>query len=446
MTANCPRCAGRALTPDVHDPEIHHCEQCGGTLLPAMKVPEEFHFAAAEHLELRAPMEHPEIKPLLCPSCTGVMNSVPLDESSAFLCAGCGCGWLDAIAPAGANDGAAVETPHSEANRLSRYLLYSVTLPERVLRSTVGATAGVAKEAAGFLIPQAFQSSKTYEVVVKNSLKFLTQDVGGVAPDPNEEVLGKDFLARKAVGNFVDLAGWATLAVSPVWMMAIVSDVAYGSKAYVKELAAELQKKGLIDETSTIHGVDDVLAAVKDASGEAASLVDTPPLSVDDLRASLNKTREAIGAMDVRRMLPEAELKRYWDEMREIAAREQVSLIGVSGALTMHAMNKAGTVTRGAFTGVQLAGGLFNQLVIGHYADAIKAVREKGFYQTVKESSGPYIEAVWNNFHVDRSTWTEELLSGRAVGTAWGLVKGWFSRGGPPAEPAAKPDAGQPPV
>ncbi|MFQ5731872.1 MAG: hypothetical protein ACE5KM_07950, partial [Planctomycetaceae bacterium] len=319
-------------------------------------------------------------------------------------------------------------------------------LPERVLRSTVGATAGVAKEAAQFIVPQAFQSSKTYQVVVKNSLKFLTEDVGGVARNADEEMLGKDFVARKAVGNFVDLAGWATLAVSPVWMMAIVSDVAYGSKTYVKELAAELQTKGLIDETSTIHGVDDVLAAVRDASGEAASLVDTPPLSVDDLKASLNTTREAIASMDVRRVLPEAELKRYWDEMREIAAKEDVSLIGVSGALTMHAMGKVGTVTRGTITGVQLAGGLFNQHVVGHYRDAINSVREKGFYETVRESSGPYVEAVWNNFNVDRSTWTEELLSGRAVGKAWGAVKGWFSKSDAPAPPeTAEARSAEPP-
>ena len=390
-----------------------------------MKVPQDFHYSAAENLQPAG--ETATVEPLVCPACRGIMNSIPLDESAAFLCAGCGCGWLDSVsgeAPGAAGD----ESPETTVNRLSRYLLYSVTLPERVLRSTVGATAGAATEAAQFLVPQAFQSSKTYEVVVKNSLKFLTQDVGGVEPDPDEEVLGQDFLARKAVGNFVDLAGWATLAVSPVWMMAIISDVAYGSKAYVKELAQELQKKGLIDESSTIHGVDDILAAVKDASGEAASLVDTPPLSVDNLKESLNKTREAIGSMDVRQMLPESEMKRYWDEMKQIASDEKVSLIGVSGALTMHAMGKAGTVAHGAFTGVQLAGGLLNKIVIGHYADAIKDVREKGFYATVKASSGPYVEAVWNNFHVDRTTWTAELISGRAIGKAWNTVMGWFSK------------------
>jgi hypothetical protein len=132
--------------------------------------------------------------------------------------------------------------------------------------------------------------------------------------------------------------------------------------------------------------------------------------------------------MDVRKVLPEAELKRYWEEMREIARRENVSLVGVSGALTMHALGKVATVTRGTLSGVTVAGGLFNRVVISHYVDALKDVRERGFYQSLRESSAPYVEAVWTNFRVDRSTWTEELLSGRAIGNAWKSVRGWFSR------------------
>ncbi len=423
----CPRCINEPLTPDGDDAEFLHCAQCHGTLLPAMKVPEEFRYAAAEN---SAPTSDPPdataaSEPLVCPVCAGRMPVVPLGGDAMFLCESCGRGWMESVTD---EKSAEQETPEKAANRLTRYLLYSVSLPERMVRSTVGMTAGLAKESAALLIPQAFQNSKTYEVVVKNSLKFLTEDVGGVERDPNDVVLGQDFVARKAVGNFVDLAGWATFAVSPVWMMAIVSDVAYGTKSYVHELAAELKKKGYIDETSTIHSVDDLLAAVKEASGQAASLVDTPPLSVDQLKESLNATRQALTSVDVRKVLPEAELKRYWQEMREISDRENVSLIGVSGALTMHSLGKLGTVTRGALTGVQVVGGLLNRTIIGHYSTALNDIREKGFYQTVRESSEPYIAAVWNNFAIDRSTWTEELVSGRAIGKAWTKMKGLFSR------------------
>ena len=64
-----------------------------------------------------------------------------------------------------------------------------------------------------------------------------------------------------------------------------MSDVAYGTSSYVQELADELKKQGLIDDTSTIQHVEDVLNAIQDSSGNAASLFDTPPLSVDQLDA-----------------------------------------------------------------------------------------------------------------------------------------------------------------
>jgi hypothetical protein len=112
----------------------------------------------------------------------------------------------------------------------------------------------------------------------------------------------------------------------------------------------------------------------------------------------------------------------------------------------MHAMGKVGTVTRGTVSGVKVAGGLFNRIVIGHYVDALKDVRERGLFHSLKESSAPYIESVWNNFRVDRSTWTEELLSGRAVGKAWKSVRGWFSKSKPAVEDSAvKPQDGSAP-
>jgi len=151
-------------------------------------------------------------------------------------------------------------------------------------------------------------------------------------------------------------------------------------------------------------------------------------LSVEQLKESLQETREAIKGADIRKVLPESELKNYWQEMRDIAQRENVSLIGVSGALTLHTCGKMGTVSRGALTGVQVAGGMFRRNIIGHYVDSLKAVKEKGFYQTIRVSSAPYIQAVWNNFSAEKSTWTQELVTGRAFGRAYNAVKGMFSR------------------
>ncbi len=307
---------------------------------------------------------------------------------------------------------------------LSRFLMYTLSVPERVVRSTVGVTAGAAREAAHALVPQAFQSSKVYELVIASSLNFLTEDIGGVEQQarPGETPNVDNFLARKAVGNFVDLAGLATLHLSPVWMFAVVSDVAYGSKVYLNELAAELRQRGLIRPDSSINRVEDLFEAIRSASGETATMIATPPLSLAELKSSVEKIKTA----DLTALLPQQELAEQWNEMRAIAAREDVSLLGVSGALTMHMLQKVGAVAEGTLTGVQVAGGLFNRKVLAHYASGLRAVREQGFYPLVREASAPYRKAVWNNFASARSTWTSQLVSGELFRNAWAAVERKF--------------------
>ena len=68
----------------------------------------------------------------------------------------------------------------------------------------VGIAAGTVREAAEFVVPQAFKNAKTYEVLVKNSLTFLTDKVGGVrstTDDSEDSAVGDDFVARKAVSH-----------------------------------------------------------------------------------------------------------------------------------------------------------------------------------------------------------------------------------------------------
>ncbi|MDA0832356.1 MAG: hypothetical protein O3A29_03665 [Planctomycetota bacterium] len=315
--------------------------------------------------------------------------------------------------------------PTAAEKSLAHYLFYTISLPERTVRSTVGIAAGTLQEAASLLVPSAFQTSKTYEVVVRNSLRFLTDDVGGAKPavDPNAQPAQDDYLARKTVGNFLDLAGLATLHLSPLWMLAIVSDVAYGSRSYLKELARELKEQGLIDENSTINHAEDLLTAIQKSSGQAAGLFDTPPLSVEQLRKTLNETRETLSSTDVRKVLPEGELNRYWEELRQISQQEHVSLLHVGSAVTMQSLKRMKTITHGTLMGIQVAGGLFNRHVVMHYFEAVQTIHKKGFYSSLSESYQPYLEGVWNNFSSQKLTWTEQLIRGHWIKSITSLFR-----------------------
>jgi hypothetical protein len=308
------------------------------------------------------------------------------------------------------------------------YLLFSLSLPERTLRSASGVLSGTLRESASLLVPQAFRSSKTYEVFVQQMLDFMAEDVGGVkrasGPDANPQV--ENFVARKTVGNFIEMASLATVHLSPMTLLAIVSDVAYGSQAYLEELANELQEQGVIDDASTIHQVDDLLAAVAAASRTTASAFDTPPLSVDGLMETVQQTREALQAIDPTKVLPQSELERLWDDMHTLARREGVNPFAISGAMTLYSLEKVGHLGTGALSTVRVAGTLFDRHVINHYFEALEEINSKGMYNCLAESSRPYLRAVWRNFSSDRSTITEDLLSGKFVRRAWGTVRRWI--------------------
>ena len=318
--------------------------------------------------------------------------------------------------------------PIPEPGLVRRFLVYGLSLPERTLRTGVGTIGGVMRESAALLVPQAFQDSKSYTVMIRQMLDYLVEDVGGVAcrDADDADAAVENFVARKAIGNFIEMSSLATLHVSPITMLAILSDVAYGSQVYLKELAAELKAEGVIAENSTIDHADDLLAAIKDAASTTAGAFDTPPLSVDGMRQVIDDTRAAVTRVDPTKVIPAAEIDRLWREMPEVSRREGVGMVEVAGAATFYALSRMETVSRGALSTIRVAGNLFDRHVLDHYRGAIDAVFARGVYEILRETSEPYVAAMWSNFSTERSTWTERIVSGEALTGSWSAVRRWL--------------------
>jgi hypothetical protein len=238
-------------------------------------------------------------------------------------------------------------------------------------------------------------------------------------------------LAQKAVGGLLDVAGAATLHLSPMTVLAVFNDLAYGSGHYLKQLSEELKREGVIDSDSSIDHVSDLVGALTAASGKAADAMDTPPISVAGLNETIEQLRAEINKVDPANMIPQAEIERLWTEMELAATSANVGLWDISTTMTMFAMNRVSLTTRGALSTVNVAGNLFDQHIVGHYEAALQEIAERGLYQTLAEVSTPYLAAVWENFDDDRETWTEELVTGRLIGKAWQNVRGWWAGDSP---------------
>lgn len=309
-----------------------------------------------------------------------------------------------------------------------KYMTYSLSVPERALRSSASLVGGAVRETATLLVPQAFQSSKTYTVMVQQMLDFVVEDIGGVERKATDEesTVVENFVARKTVGNFVEMAGLATMHVSPLTVLAVLSDVAYGSQAFLREWGEELKQQGVIDENSTINHVDDLLSSVAAASSTTATAFDTPPLSVDGLRQTIEETRRSVAGIDPTKVIPQAELDRIWREMHELATREGVTLVELSTTMTLHSLGRVGKLGSGALSGVRVAGNIFDQHIIDHYRTALVDINRNGVYATLAQSAAPYIGAVWQNFSSHKPTITEDLLNGKLVGRTWSGVRRWM--------------------
>ena len=220
----------------------------------------------------------------------------------------------------------------------------------------------------------------------------------------------------------------ATLHLSPLTVLAVFSDMAYGSQAYLQELAEELKKQGVIDEQSKIHHASDLLSAVAEASHTTSQAFNTPPLSVEGLKQTLDETRAALKNIRPDQVLSEADIRHLWHQMRELARRENVDLLRLSGAITIESLGTLGSMSRGALSTVRVTNALMQRHIVDHYVHAMARIREEGIYRSLVATSEPYMHAVWENFASHKSTITEGLLSGKLAGSAWQAARRWLGK------------------
>lgn len=314
------------------------------------------------------------------------------------------------------------------------YIVFGLSIPERAMRVTAGMLGGAIRESSELLLPQAFKSSQSYGVFVGQMLQFCTHDVGGVRKQEDAERDDQTkqieaFVARKAVGNFIELAGIASLHVSPILFLAVISDIAYGSKAYLHELGAELKREGLVNEETSIDNAAELLDAIAQVSGHTSGNLNLPPISVEGLKESIEQTKTKLQLVDGTMLIPQSELQSLWSDMRQIASQENLNLLQVSGSMSMYTLNQMATIGKSGLSTVRVAGSILDQKVFKHYRDAVTEIRTKGFYEMLKEESQPYITSVWYNFSFDRPTVTQDVLSGKMAGRVWHGVRGWLKPG-----------------
>jgi hypothetical protein len=275
------------------------------------------------------------------------------------------------------------------SNKLAPYLL---SLPERSLRSLTAITAGLLREAGEIVIPGHFRRTKLYFSLVEQTLRFFVEQIGQVEGAYGKDgELPADFMVRRGAGNGIEWLSLAVLHVSPVWVLAGLSDLSGAGGRVLNEIAANFEKEGLLQGSGHIRTMSQLLEALERGSGHLAETVNTPPLNIAALRQEWEQLKSSVEIPPD----PQA-VAAQWQQLQATAAKADRSILEVSTAVALSTLRSAKQ---------HLA-----DPILTHYQETLAEMEKVGFPQFLHRELQPYLSAALNNFSPDRRSTTEALL------------------------------------
>jgi hypothetical protein len=297
--------------------------------------------------------------------------------------------------------------------RLSR--AYLLSLPERVIRSALGLSAGLLREVGEVVLPRGVRSTQLYKSLVHVTLRYVIEQVGGAkGVYPTEQPQPDDFLVRRGAGNAIELLGIIAFRVSPVWVLAAMADLSGLGRRLIPEIAEALKEQGLLEKDTQFYSVDQLLDGLERTSTRLAEAFNTPPLDVDGLRREWMAIRnEARGLRPIALPSPEA-IGNQWEELKQESARQGRTVFETSSAMAISAVralpDKARWLSSSARVGAAHAGRLLSTAVLEHYHQTLKELREVGYLTYAKRQLSPYVRACADLFSPRRRTLTQRVL------------------------------------
>jgi hypothetical protein len=296
---------------------------------------------------------------------------------------------------------------------VKRYLL---SVPERLTRAVLGLGAGVAREVGEVVIPGSVRRGQLYQNLVETTLRFLTEQVGGAAPDPSSAVspVPEDFLARRTAGNAVEALGIVAFRASPVWVLAALADVCGIGRHLIPEIADELKQQGLLEREAAFTTVDELLDGLERTSSKLASTINAPPLDVNGLRQEWREIRDEAKTLQPS-SLPSADaIRGLWSDIKEESVRQQRSVFETSSMLAVSAVRSLPDGVRwlaaSARAGASRTGHVFATVLLDDYRETLREIRDVGYATYGVRQLTPYVRAAARQFSPSHRTLTQRML------------------------------------
>jgi hypothetical protein len=297
---------------------------------------------------------------------------------------------------------------------------YLLSLPERLIRSTVGLGAGVAREMGEVALPDSVRRSQLYRNLVDATLQFLIEQVGGVeGVYRNDAALPDNFLARRTAGNAVEVLGIVAFRASPVWILAALADVCGIGRQLIPEVTEALKAQGLLETDAQFTTVDQMLDGLERTSSRLAATVNTPPLDVASLREEWKALRVEVSHLP-QASLPSLEsIRAVWADLKAESARQERSIFETSSVMAVSAARALPGGVRwlsaSARVGAARTGHVFAAALLDHYRQTLSEIQQVGYLTYAGRQFRPYVRAAADQFSPKRRTLTQRLLEKLAL-------------------------------
>jgi hypothetical protein len=292
---------------------------------------------------------------------------------------------------------------------------YLLSLPERVIRSALGLSAGLLREAGELALPRGVRGTHLYRSLVDVTLRYVIEQVGGAeGVYPAAQPQGYDFLARRGAGHAIELLGIVAFRVSPVWVLAALADLSGLGRRLIPEIAAALQAEGLLEKSARFESVDQLLDGLEKTSARLAETFNTPPLDVASLRQEWTAIRIEAGRLRPAALPPPQEISGRWAEIKEESTRQGRSIFETSSLLAVSTVRafpgKVRRLSASARVGAKHTGKLLSGAILDHYGQTLSELRQVGYLTYAKRQLSPYVRACVEQFSPQRRTLTQRVL------------------------------------
>jgi hypothetical protein len=292
---------------------------------------------------------------------------------------------------------------------------YLFSVPERLIRSTLGLGAGIAREVGEVALPAAVRRSKVYQNVVDATLQFLIVQVGGVEGVYSaDDVLPENFLARRTAGNAVEVLGVVAFRASPVWVLAALADVCGTGRHLIPEIADALKAQGLLERDAQFTNVDQLLDGLERTSSRLAATINTPPLDIASLRTDWEAIRDEARKLQPGNLPSRETISEMWAQLKTESARQERSIFETSSVMALSAARTFPSGVRWLFAsarvGATRTGQIFAASLLDHYRQTLTEIRQAGYLGYSTRQLRPYVRAAVNQFSPHRPTFTQRML------------------------------------